>query len=192
MSRERQDVSGGLDRLAAHPARVIVTPLPDNQVHPLTRRDVQRVLSVLPAESTRDLRSVSLLAEQRTAAGHPILCSYRRPGFVRLHAVPRGPWRIGPLSNHLVADLLRYGARIDAGPEGATLTWSPEAVSLYYVVAVLLPGVARHRREIEGHDESAGIVRLLDEKTDPWVVSDLALSQWAAFIREGRVRAATA
>ena len=192
MTRERLQDSGGIDRLAAHPARVIVTPLPDNQIHPLTRRDVQRVLSVLPAESTRDLRSVSLLHEQRTAAGHPILCSYRRPGFVRLHAVPRDPWRTGHLPTHVVADLLRYGARVDAGPDHTTLTWSHDALSLYFVVAVLLPGIARHRREVEGIDETAGIVRVLDEKTDPWIVSDLALAQWAAFISEGRTQTARA
>lgn len=192
MSRERQSYSGGFDRLAAHPARVIVTPLPDNLYHPLSRRDVQRALSVLPAESTRDLRSVSLLGEQHTAAGYPILCSYRRPGFVRLHAVPRDHWRIGPLPNRMVADLLRYGARVDAGPEATILTWSPEAISLFFVVAGLLPGIARHRRELEGYDEQAGVVRALDDKTEPWIVSDLALAQWSAFIREGRARVARA
>lgn len=171
-------------RMTARPARVIVTPVESPFYHPLTKRDVQRVLSVLPPESTEGLRSVSLLSEMSTAEGYPVLVSYRRQGFIRLHAVPRTPWRTGPLNAPQVADLLRYGAHVDANPHETHITWTPDALRLFYTVSVLMPGVSRHRREREGLTESNSIVRALDETTDPWLVSDLALSQWGNFMSE--------
>ena len=43
---------------------------------------------------------------------------------------------------------------------------------------------ARHRREREGLPEPGAVVRALDEVTEPWLVSDLALSQWGEFLRD--------
>ncbi len=171
-------------RLAARPARVIVTPVDPPNHHPLSKRDVQRVLAVLPRESTENLRSVSLLGELFTSDGYPVLVSYRKRGFIRLHAVPAGPWRVGPLRATMVADLLRYGAHVDAGPTETRITWPPESLRLYYTVGALMPGVSRHRREQEGLSESNSIVRALDGTTEPWLVSDLALSRWSEFLQE--------
>jgi hypothetical protein len=152
--------------------------------HPLSKRDVQRVLSVLPPESTQDLRSVSLLGALTTSDGYPVLVSYRKQGFIRLHAVPSTTWRTGPLNAAQVADLLRYGAHVDASPKETHITWTPEALRLFFTVSALMPGVSRHRREREGVMEPNSIVRALDGKTDPWLVSDLALRQWDDFLNE--------
>ncbi len=170
--------------LAARPARVIVTPVDPPLHHPLSKRDVQRVLSVLPPESTEGLRSVSLLGDMRTASGYPILVSYRKQGFIRLHALSAEPWRVGPLRATQVADLLRYGAHVDASPEETRITWTPEALRLYITICALMPGVSRHRREHEGLTEPGTLVRALDEATEPWLVSDLALRQWSEFLRD--------
>jgi len=175
---------GDRNRIVTKPARVIVTPVDSPYHHPLTKRDVQRVLSVLPSESTAGLRSVSLLGDMWTANGYPVLVSYRKQGFIRLHALPARPWRIGPLRAAQVADLLRYGAHVDAGPEETRVSWPPEALRLFVTVCALMPGISRHRREREGLPEQGTIVRALDEATDPWLVSDLALGQWSEFLRD--------
>jgi len=170
--------------LSARPARVIVTPVDPPLHHPLSKRDVQRVLSVLPPESTEGLRSVSLLGGMSTPDGYPVLVSYRKQGFIRLHAVPARPWTIGPLRATLVADLLRYGARVDASHRETRIIWPPEALRLFMTVCALMPGVSRHRREREGLSESGAVVRALDDVTEPWLVSDLALSQWGEFLQD--------
>ena len=170
--------------LTARPARVIVTPVDPPLYHPLSKRDVQRVLSVLPPESTAGLRSVSLLGDMWTVDGYPVLVTYRRKGFIRLHAVPTNTWSIGPLRANQVADLLRYGARVEAGPNETRITWTPAALRLYTTVCALMPGVSRHRREHEGQMEPGNLVRALDVNTEPWLVSDLALRQWATFLQE--------
>lgn len=171
-------------RMVTKPARVIVTPVDPPYHHPLTKRDVQRVLSVLPSESTEGLRSVSLLGDLWTTNGYPVLVSYRKQGFIRLHALPTRPWRIGPLRAAQVADLLRYGAHVDAGPEETRITWPPKALRLFVTVCALMPGISRHRREREGLPEPGTVVRALDEATEPWLVSDLALNQWGEFLRD--------
>lgn len=176
--------SHDLARLTARPARVIVTPVDAPLHHPLSKRDVQRVLSVLPPESTEKLRSVSLLGELRSAGGYPVLVSYRKQGFIRLHALSARPWRIGPLRAAMVADLLRYGARVEAGPTETRITWPPEALRLFCTVCALMPGISRHRREQEGQGEHNAVVRALDADAEPWLVSDLALHQWGEFLRE--------
>ncbi|MBU0741290.1 hypothetical protein KKG45_11665 [bacterium] len=168
----------------ARPARVIVTPVDPPSHHPLSKRDVQRVLSVLPAGSTEGLRSVSLLGDMRTADGYPVLVTYRKHGFIRLHALSARPWSIGPLRATQVADLLRYGARVDASHQETRITWTPEALKLYVTICALMPGVSRHRREREGLTEPGVIVRALDDATEPWLVSDLALHQWGAFLQD--------
>jgi len=170
--------------MSARPARVIVTPVDSPLCHPLSKRDVQRVLSVLPSESTEDLRSVSLLGALTTSNGYPVLVSYRKHGFIRLHAVPSSTWCTGPLNATQVADLLRYGAHVNASPLETNITWTPKALRLFFTVCALMPGVSRHRREREGLMEPNSIVRVLDEKTEPWLVSDLALRQWDDFLSE--------
>ena len=164
--------------------RVIVTPVMMPMVHPLSKRDVQRILSVLPADSTDGLRSVSLLGDALTAGGSSILVSYRRQGFIRLHAVSSMPRRVANLQSTQVGDLLRYGAHVDAGPEECVIHWTSEALRLFYTVGVLLPGVARHRREQEGDTEAGSIVRSLEDDDSTWIVSDIALEQWRVFLRK--------
>jgi len=163
---------------------VIVTPVESPLYHPLSKRDVQRVLSVLPPESTAGLRSVSLLGALTTADGYPVLVSYRKQGFIRLHAVPSTTWCTGPLNAAQVADLLRYGAHVGASPQETHITWTPGALRLFLTVSALMPGVSRHRREREGLMEPHSIVRAMDDKTEPRLVSDLALRQWDEFLSE--------
>lgn len=179
-ARRRHDQA----RLTTRASRVIVTPVEPPLHHPLSKRDIQRVLSVLPPESTENLRSVSLLGPLSTRDGYPVLVSYRRHGFIRLHALPEGPWRLGPLRSSLAADLRRYGALVEANPTGTRLVWPPETLRLYCVLCALMPGVSRHRREQEGLIETNVQVRAIDADTEPWLVSDLALHQWADFLRE--------
>jgi len=174
------------------PTRVIVTPVSTPVVHPLTKRDVQRVLSVLPAGSVRDLRSVSLLGEMWTPGGYPVFVSYRKQGFIRLHAVSCLAWKVRSLRSTQVADLLRYGAHVDAGPAECVITWTNEALRLFYTVGVLLPGVARHRREIEGSVEPGTVVRSLEDDHGTWQISDLALDHWRRFLRDGNLAERTA
>jgi hypothetical protein len=163
------------------PARVIVTPLAPAYLHPLNKRDVQRVLAVLPLESVAGLRSVSMLDSLSDELGRLVLGSYRRPGFVRLHAVPAGPWRVPALDPVEAADLRRFGAQITHRGAGDLVAWSPAALRLFTVVSVLLPGVARHHREHIGQTEPGSVVRKFGVPS-PWIVSDLALGQWAAFL----------
>ena len=166
------------------PVRVIVTPVDAPLNHPLSKRDIQRVLSVLPPESTKGLRSVSLLGDMLTASGNNVLSTYRRPGFIRLHAVPARVWRTGILPPSMMAELRRFGADVKTGERDATITWTPDELRLFYTVDVLLPSVARHRREQEGHPEHGTLVRSLE--TDPTVmpVSDMAMREWAAFLAQ--------
>ncbi len=178
----RRSTSSSAVGVVVSSTRVIVTPVMLPLVHPLSKRDVQRILSVLPTDSTDGLRSVSLLGDSLTAGGSSILVSYRRQGFIRLHAVSSMPWRVANLQSTQVADLLRYGAHVDAGPEECVIHWTPEALRLFYTVGVLLPGVARHRREQEGDTEPGSIVRSLEDDDSAWIVSDIALEQWRAFL----------
>ncbi len=163
-------------------ARVIVTPVSHPLVHPLSKRDVQRVLSVLPAESVEGLRSVSLLGDQLTAAGAPVVASYRREGFIRLHAVSSLPWRLERISTALAAELARFGAGVENLGGVTTVRWTPESLRLFFTVGALLPGVARHHREQQGEQETSSVVRALDAGADPWQVSDIALAQWRRFL----------
>lgn len=167
------------------PTRVIVTPVAMPVVHPLSKRDVQRVLSVLPSGSIRGLRSVSLLGEMWTSGGYPVFATYRKQGFIRLHAMTCLAWRVQSLRSSQVADLLRYGAHVDAGPSECVVTWTNEALRLFYTVGVLLPGVARHRREHEGAGEHGSVVRSLEDDHGAWQISDLALEHWRRFLENG-------
>ena len=168
--------------LQAGPVRVIVTPLSSHLVHPLSRRDIQRILSVLPADSTAGLRSVALLDTQLTEAGHLVLASYRRHGFIRLHAVPGRRWVTGPLPAGVIAELESYGARVAAGRTGLEVHWSPGDLRLFFAVGALLPAVARHRREREGTAEPDPVVRALGDSAAPWPVSPAALQRWREFL----------
>ena len=178
------DIGGPDDRVPQpprRPARVIVTPLASSHRHPLNKRDVQRVLAVLPDESVAGLRSVSLLDALSDDQGGLILGSYRRPGFVRLHAAPAGPWHVPALAAEEATELRRYGAQIAHRGQGDLVTWTPGSLRLFTVVSVLLPGIARHHRERLGHGEPGAVVRKLGDAS-PWIVSDLALDQWSAFL----------
>ncbi len=175
---------GRLDVTGSRPARVIVTPVDAPLYHPLSRRDIQRILSVLPAKTTMGLRSVSLLGDRLTARGVPVFASYRRRGFLRLHAVSRLPWRVPELPSHLLADIMRYGARAEAGEDGYEVTWPQESLRLFYTIGVLLPGLARHRREHEGRGEGGSIIRTLADDSPPWSVTDVSLRQWGDFLLE--------
>jgi len=168
--------------LQASPVRVIVTPLSSRSIHPLNRRDIQRMLSILPRESTRGLRSVAMLDEQLTEGGYPVLSSYRRYGFIRLHAVPGKRWRTGPLPAGVVSELESYGARVEADRDGLVVGWEPAAMRLFFAVGALLPAVARHRREMQGAAESDPVVRALRDDAAPWPVSAAALGRWREFL----------
>lgn len=176
---------------ARRPARVIVTPVDRTHHHPLSKRDVQRVLAALPDDSVVGLRSVSLLDELIGDAGRPVLGSYRPIGFVRLHAVPRAPWHVASLPASETADLERYGARVTRHGNVDIVSWTPAALRVFYVAAVLLPGIARHHRERLGLHEFDQNVRVLGEPGD-WIVTDLALRQWERFLDDGRTRARAA
>ena len=171
----------GAPQLPRRPARVIVTPIDASHRHPLGKRDVQRVLAVLPDESVAGLRSVSMLEASVDARGRIVLGSYRRPGFVRLHAVPAEVWRVPALEAADVAELRRFGAQVAHRGASDLVTWTPASLRLFTVVCVLLPGVARHHRERLGQGEPGSVVRKLGESS-PWIVSDLALKQWSAFL----------
>jgi len=134
-------------------------------------------------ESTEGLRSVSLLGDMWTATRLPVFVTYRRQGFIRLHAVSSLPWRVTNIDSATVAELLRYGVHVDADPGESVIHWTTESLRLFYTVGVLLPGVARHRREQETGPESSQIVRSLDAQDGTWQVSDIALEQWRAFLR---------
>lgn len=171
----------GMAQLPRRPARVIVTPLAASHRHSLDKRDVQRVLAVLPDESVAGLRSVSLLETLSDDQGRLVLGSYRRPGFVRLHATPVGPWHVPALTADEATELRRYGAQVAHRGNGNLVTWTPGSLRLFTVVSVLLPGIARHHRERLGHAEPGAVVRKLGDSS-PWIVSDLALAQWSMFL----------
>lgn len=166
------------------PVRVIVTPVDAPLHHPLSKRDIQRVLSVLPSESTAGLRSVSLLGDMLSASGNNVLSTYRRPGFIRLHAVPSRVWRTGILHPGMLSELRRFGAEVETGERDATITWSLDELRLFYTVDVLLPSVARHRREHEGHGEHGTTVRSLESDPTQMPISDMAMREWAAFLAQ--------
>ncbi len=179
----------GTAQLPRRPARVIVTPLAASHRHPLNKRDVQRVLAVLPDESVSVLRSVSLLDALSDDQGRLVLGSYRRPGFVRLHATPVGPWHVPALAADDATELRRYGAQVAHSGNGNLVTWTPGSLRLFTVVSVLLPGIARHHRERLGHGEPGAVVRKLGDSS-PWIVSDLALAQWSLFLGSESARSA--
>lgn len=166
------------------PPRVIVTPIAPALIHPLTKRDVQMVLSALPPQSTRGLRSVSLLDERLTPDGTMVFASYRRDGFLRLHAVPRRPWTLPRPAPALIDELQQYEAIVEQAPEGAArVSWPGDSLLLFYVIGVLLPGVARHRRERDGAHEADINIRCLAPRDEPYWVTEEALRQWRAFLR---------
>jgi hypothetical protein len=174
------------------PLRVIVTPIAPPLIHPLSKRDVQLVISMLPPSSTEGLRSVSLLGERTHTNGWPIFASYRRLGFLRLHAVSSLPWRVPELPLPAAAELRLYGARVENRPEGARITWLGDSLHIFYVLGVLLPGVARHRREREGEGEPDSLIRSLADRDDPWWATDAAVHEWRELLRRDGVRQRTA
>jgi hypothetical protein len=80
---------------------------------------------------------------------------------------------------------VRFGAHVDAGPKECVVRWSQPALRLFFTVAALLPGVARHRREREGFKETSAIVRSLADELGAWQVSDMALEKWRQFLEDG-------
>ncbi len=166
------------------PPRVIVTPLSPPLVHPICKRDIQLILSVLPAASTAGLRSVSLLGQRITPEGAPVFASCRRGGFLRLHAVSALPWRTPALSPETAAELRRYGARVETMRGESLVRWPEEALRLYYTAGILLPAIAHHRREHEGTGgEAGGDICWLGGPPCPWQATDLALRQWGELLR---------
>lgn len=166
------------------PPRVIVTPLHPPLVHPLSKRDVQLVLSVLPSQCTAGLRSVSLLDERVMPDGTIVFASYRRDGFLRLHAVPTPPWPLGSADPVLLDELRQYDARIETESSGAcSVSWPGDSLRLFYVMGVLLPGVARHRRERDGSRETDVNIRCLAPRDEPYWVTEEALRQWRDLLR---------
>ncbi len=165
--------------------RIIVSPLLPPHVHPLGRRDVQLALAVLPVQSTAGLRSVSLLGHRTLADGTHVLASYRHDGFLRLHAVPAPPWTLPSPDPRLLEELGQYGARVESEAAGhCRVSWPGESLRLFFVMAVLLPGVARHRRERDGLHEPEPNVRCLAARDEAWWVSEESLRQWSALLRE--------
>lgn len=169
----------------ARPARVIVTPIETPLVHPLSKRDVQLVLSLLPPSSTAGLRSVSLLGDRVLFDGTPVFASYRRAGFIRLHAVSSLPWLVPPLSGEVAAELRFYGADLETRADGTRVRWSRDALRVFYAVSVLLPAVARHHREREGRQEGDATIRALNAGQGAWRVPETALRQWRDLLRQG-------
>ncbi len=169
-----------------HPPRVIVTPLLPPLVHPLSKRDVQLVISLLPPSSTAGLRSVSLLDPRVLHDGTVVLASYRREGFLRLHAVTALPWELHAPAPALLEELHRYGARLDAAAdETIRVIWTSEALRLFYVMGVLLPGVARHRREQNVAPEANLNVRCLAPLGEALRATPEAIRQWRQLLRRG-------
>jgi hypothetical protein len=163
--------------------RVIVSPVTPPYHHPLCKRDVQLVLSSLPASSVAGLRSVSLLGPRLRADGTPVFASYRHTGFLRLHAVATLPWMVTSLEPGLATELGEYGALVEPLADGGSrVIWPGDSLRLYYALGVLLPGLARFRRERDEGVEVEGDVRWLGEQADPWWVTDEALRQWSAVL----------
>jgi hypothetical protein len=167
------------------PVRVIQTPVETPLYHPLSKRDIQRVLSVLPAESTAGLRSVSLLGDMLTTGGNQVMSTYRRPGFIRMHAVSRLTWHAGILHPGMISELRRFGAQVIETERETAITWSPDELRLFFTVEVLLPSIARHRREMEGHGEPGMMTRSLESDPSVFPISDMAMREWAAFLARG-------
>lgn len=168
----------------SHPPRVIVTPLEEPLQHPLSKRDVQLILSVLPPQSTAGLRSVSLLGARTRPDGAPVFASYRQTGFLRLHAVPPSPWLLPALPPHAAVEFRQYGALIEMLSDGGSrVAWPGDALRLYFTLGVMLPGVGRHRRERDDGAELEGDVRWLGVRAEPWWVSAAALREWSDLLR---------
>ncbi len=168
----------------SHPPRVIVKPLEAPLQHPLSKRDVQFILSVLPSHSTAGLRSVSLLDVRTRPDGAPVFASYRHAGFLRLHAVSTLPWLIPALPTDAAVEFRQYGALVEMLSDGRSrVAWPGDALRLYYALGVMLPGVAWHRRERDDGVEREGDVRWLGAHAEPWWVSDAALRQWSDLLR---------
>jgi hypothetical protein len=168
----------------SHPPRVIVTPLEEPLQHPLSKRDVQLILSVLPPQATAGLRSVSLLDARTRPDGAPVFASYRHAGFLRLHAVSSLPWLIPALPSHAAVEFRQYGALVELLSDGGSrVAWPGDALRLYFTLGVMLPGVARHRRERDDGVELEGDVRWLGARAEPWWVSETALRQWSDLLR---------
>lgn len=165
------------------PPRVIVTPLEPPLIHPLSKRDVQLVISVLPPSLTAGLRSVSLLGDRVSPEGLPVFASYRRLGFLRLHAVSSLPWRVPLLPADAMRELRQFGAEIQVQRDTAVILWDDEALRLFYTLGVFLPGIARHRRERDGEGEAGADIRWLAGPREPWLVTELALQEWGDLLR---------
>jgi len=181
-----QSSAGAGPRVSArsHPPRVIVTPVEEPLQHPLSKRDVQLILSVLPPQSTAGLRSVSLLGARTRPDGAPVFASYRHAGFLRLHAVPPSPWLMPALPPHAAVEFRQYGALIEMlSVGGSRVAWPGDALRLFFTLGVMLPGVARHRRERDDGVELEGDVRWLGARAEPWGVSETALRQWSDLLR---------
>ncbi len=177
------DCAPTITRARTRPLRVIVTPLAPPLIHPLCRRDIQLIHSLLPEACTAGLRSISLLGDRVLPDGRPVFASYRRLGFLRLHAVSSLPWRVPQLPLPAAAELRLYGARVENRPEGAQVTWLGDSLRLFYVLGVLLPGVARHRRERDGEPEADDLVRSLADRDDPWWATDSAVNEWRELLK---------
>ncbi len=182
--KQMEAASGGATQHSSviMPVRVIMTPVVAPFFHPLSKSDVQRILSALPESSIQDLRSVSLLGDLWTDSRSPVLSSYRKDGFVRLHAVSALPWIVTSLSAVTVSELLRYGARIEAGKNEFKITWTTDALRLFMTVGALLPGLARHKKEINSEHIANQIVRSTENELPRWNISDSALAEWRYFL----------
>jgi hypothetical protein len=182
--KQMEAVSGGATQHSSVvlPARVIFTPVEAPMHHPLSKSDIQRIISSLPESSTKGLRSVSLLPDMWTDSGSPVVSSYRTNGFIRLHAVSSKPWIVDKLSSTTTVELLRYGAIIEAGKNENKITWSTDALRLFITIGAFLPGLLRHKNELSGQHQTNHIVRSLENELPRWNVSDNALNQWKYFL----------
>jgi len=182
--KQMEAAAGGATKHAnvIMPVRVITTPVDAPFFHPLSKSDIQRILSVLPSDSINELKSVSLLADLWTDDHSPVLSSYRKDGFVRLHAVSSLPWTVKTLSAVTVSELLRYGARIEAGKNEYKISWTTDALRLLMTVGALLPGLDRHKKEINSEHIANQIVRSTENELPRWNISDSALAEWRYFL----------
>jgi len=168
----------------SQPPRVIVTPVDVSLHHPLSRRDVQLVLSVLPPQSIEGLRSVSLLGPRARPDGSAVFASYRHAGFLRLHAAPVSPWLMPSLPPRTAVEFRQYGALIEMLSDGGSrVVWPGDSLRVYYTLAVLLPGVSWHRRERDSGDERDGDVRWLGSRAEPAWIPAVTLRQWSDLLR---------
>lgn len=182
----RQEPARGMPRFLARfqPPRVIVTPVEDTVHHPLSKRDVQLVLSALPPRLTAGLRSVSLLGPRARPDRAPVFASYRRAGFLRLHAVPLSPWLLPPLPAQAAVEMGRYGALIEMLSDGGSrVAWPGDSLRLFFTLGVMLPGLERHRREQAGGPELDGDVRWLGSPVESAGITAAVLRQWSDLLR---------